>query len=78
MKNLIKKIHENIQIIKNVKVTYANGTVNHFQSAILTKQGLFIVHFKNEKLFVEEGFIPLFNLKEIEGEIVKKIFKRIL
>ena len=78
MRNLINNKDEEIQIIKNVKVTYINGTTNNFESAILTKQGLFIGHFKHEKFFIEEGFIPRFNIKEIEGEIVKKIYKRIL
>jgi hypothetical protein len=78
MNKKIKNIDQDFQIIKNVKVTYFDGKIKQFRSAILTKQGLFIVHFKDKKSFVEEGFIPRFNLKEIEGEIVKKIYKRIL
>jgi len=78
MKNVIKDVNGKIQILKNVKITYNNGSYEHYKTIKLTKKGVFIGHFKKGKSYVEEGFIPKFNIKEIEGEIVNKIFRRIL
>ena len=75
-KNRYDNTFEKIKIFQDAIVFYKDGDKEHFNAMHKTKIGVFTGHILNNKYFVEGGFIPIYNIKHIEYEIKRTIYKK--
>ena len=65
----MKKIsYEVIEIISNALLTYKDGNKEYFKAVYNVKVGVITGRIIDKDIFLEIGFIPHYNIKNIDGE----------
>jgi len=76
MKKKADNIFEKIKIIQNPVVIYKNNNRELFEGIYLTDKKIYTGYILNNEIFVEGGFIPKHNVKQIISGIRRTIQKK--
>ena len=73
----MKKIsYEVIEIISNALLTYKDGNKEYFKAVYNVKDGVITGKIIDKNVFLEVGFIPNCNVKNIVGERKKANYRK--
>ena len=73
--NIKNGVYKMVEILENALVVYTDGITDEFAAIYKTKKGIIIGRVINE-IFMDCGFISKNNVKKVEGNIRRKVFKR--
>ena len=75
-----KKLFENefeiIDILEMAQIIYSGGKKDIFEAVHIVDEGIYIGRIRNHDEFINGGFIPKRNIKQIKGGTRRKIRKK--
>ena len=75
-KKSIENEFEIINILEMAKIIYSDGKMDIFNVIYKANEGVYIGRIINQNEFINGGFIPKENIKEIIGGIKRKMLKK--
>jgi hypothetical protein len=68
--------YEVIEIIFNALLTYNDGNMEYFKAVYKVKDGIITGKIIDKNVFLDIGFIPNYNIKNIVGKKIKANYRK--